>query len=205
MSASYLALLMVAWAVAAGSPGPATLAISGTAMAQGRRSALLLAAGVLTGSASWGCAAALGMSAVMYANAWLFEVLRYFGAAYLLFLAVKSLRSAFEAHTAPAPTTRGRFFLKGALLHLTNPKAIFAWGSVFSIALPAGSSSAEVWEVFALLLATSAIVFFGYAALFSVPVIASGYRRARRWFELTFAVMFGYASLRFLTSKIEPI
>ncbi|MBT8408749.1 MAG: LysE family transporter, partial [Alphaproteobacteria bacterium] len=63
--------------LAGGSPGPATLGIAGTAMASGRRAALAFALGILAGSASWGIAAALGLSAVMLANVWLFEVVRY--------------------------------------------------------------------------------------------------------------------------------
>src|SRR3546814_11448424 len=88
--------------VATASPGPATLAIAGTSMASGRRYGLALAAGVTTGSLTWSIAAAAGFSAVMLANAWAFEVLRYAGACYLLFLAFKSARSALTpAATAP--------------------------------------------------------------------------------------------------------
>lgn len=67
------AFLLLAWAVAGGSPGPATLAISGTAMAQGRAAAVTLAAGVVLGSASWGIAAGFGLSALMLANAWVLK------------------------------------------------------------------------------------------------------------------------------------
>ncbi|MEC7964563.1 MAG: LysE family translocator, partial [Pseudomonadota bacterium] len=46
-----LVFILIAWAVAGGSPGPATLAISGTSMGLGRRAGLTLAAGVVCGSA----------------------------------------------------------------------------------------------------------------------------------------------------------
>ena len=62
-------LLLIGWAVAAASPGPATLAISVAAMGGGRAAGLAMAAGVVAGSASWGIAAALGLSALMLANA----------------------------------------------------------------------------------------------------------------------------------------
>ena len=73
--------IVLGWMLAGGSPGPATLAITSTAMGQGRRAGLALASGVLIGSATLGFAAALGMAAVMMANAWIFEVIRYVGAA----------------------------------------------------------------------------------------------------------------------------
>ena len=60
-----LAALLAGWALAGGSPGPATLAISGTAMGQGRRAGLTIASGIVAGSASWGIAAALGVAALM--------------------------------------------------------------------------------------------------------------------------------------------
>src|SRR3546814_17381062 len=74
-------------------------------MASGRRYGLALAAGVMTGSLTWSIAAAAGLSAIMLANAWAFEALRYAGAAYLLFLAFKSARAAL---TAGAPALRDR-------------------------------------------------------------------------------------------------
>lgn len=196
MTLSALLLLCVGWAIAAGSPGPATLAISGTSMAHGRRAGLAIASGVLTGSAIWGIAAALGLSAVMMANSWVAEALRYFGAAYLLFLAVKSLRSAMRPKSLEATARKNRLYLKGALIHLTNPKAIFAWGSVFAIAVPIGASPAVIWEVYAAMISTSATVFLGYAILFSNPAIARGYKRLRRWFEFAFAGLFGAASVK---------
>lgn len=54
------ALLVFAWMVAGGSPGPATLAISGTSMGHGRKAGLTIAAGIVGGSASWGIAAGMG-------------------------------------------------------------------------------------------------------------------------------------------------
>ena len=88
MSDASLFLIVIAWMVAAGSPGPATLVISSTAMEHGRAAGLMVASGVLFGSASWGLMAALGISSLMVHYAWLFEFVRYLGAAFLLFLAI---------------------------------------------------------------------------------------------------------------------
>ncbi len=196
--------LLLGWALAGASPGPATLAISGTAMNQGRTAGLLLALGIVFGSASWGIAAGLGMSAVMMANPWVFELIRYAGAAYLGFLALKSLRRAWLGTKPGAPTRMGRGGLvwKGALLHLTNPKAILAWGSIYSIALPAGAQGAAIWQLFAILIATSAIVFLGYGILFSTPAISAAYRRLHRVFDAAFGLFFGVVAAKILTADI---
>ncbi|RLJ40807.1 threonine/homoserine/homoserine lactone efflux protein [Litoreibacter meonggei] len=206
MTGVELGLLLVAWAVAGASPGPATLAIAGTSMERGRAAGLAVAAGIVCGSASWGVAAALGMSALMLANAWLVEILRYAGAAYLMYLGIKALRSGLSNKPlASVQAKRGglrSIYLKGLLLHLTNPKAIFSWGAIFAIAVPPGSDMWVVWETFAALFVVSNLVFFGYALLFSTAAFIRGYQRMRRWFEISFGLMFGFAGLKILTARL---
>ena len=91
-----LTLILLASLVAVASPGPSTMAIAGTSMGSGRVAGLTLASGTMIGSFFWSISAALGLSAVMMAHAWLFEVMRYAGTAYLLFLAYKSAKSALS-------------------------------------------------------------------------------------------------------------
>lgn len=197
-----MSALLVGWMVAGGSPGPATLAISGTSMQQGRRAGLAIAAGVLFGSAMWGIAAGLGFSAIMMANAWLFELLRYLGAAYLMYLALKSLRSAWQGQSAvQGDIPQHKLFGKGALLHLTNPKAILAWGAIYAIALPSGADPMAVWSLFGWLFSGSIVVFFGYALLFSSGPIARSYLKTKRVFDAAFGLLFGFASLKILTAR----
>ena len=164
----------------------------------------MLAAGIVVGSASWGIAAALGMSAAMAANVWVLEIVRYLGAAYLLYLAIKSLRRAWQGSPPPAlkSAPRGKLFLKGLLLHLTNPKAILGWGAIYAIALPLDAPMAQVWVLFAMLICVSQLVFFGYAVLFSIPHISAAYRAAGRWFDTAFGLLFGAASLKILTTRL---
>ena len=204
MSTAPLLIVLIGWAIAAGSPGPATLAISGTSMSAGRRDGLILASGIVLGSATWGIAAAIGVGALMRANAWIFELVRYAGAAYLLYLALKSLKSAIQNKAAaPQKAKTGNLFSKGFLLHLTNPKAVLAWGSIYSIALPLDAPMEQLWALFGLLITTSTIVFLGYAVLFSTASIARTYSSLKRWFEFAFALLFGAASLKILTTEIE--
>lgn len=71
-----LPVILFAAFLAAGSPGPATLAIAGTSMSSGRPAGLALAAGVTSGSFIWSISAAFGLGAVMALNSWIFEVFR---------------------------------------------------------------------------------------------------------------------------------
>ncbi len=206
MSGAEFALFYVGWMIAGGSPGPATLSIAGTSMEQGRRAGLIFALGILAGSASLGLAAASGMGALMLANAWVFELLRYLGAAYLLFLASRALRSAMQPNSAMMVKSHSgsgaRIFSRGLLIHLTNPKAILTWGSVYSIILPRGASVGDIFWLFGMLYAGSIFIFLGYAVLFSSPSVVRGYQRMRRGFDFLFAGFFGAASIRILTLKV---
>ena len=208
MSAAAIALMLVAWGVAGASPGPATLAIAGTSMQHGRAPGLALATGVICGSACWGIAAALGMGALMLTHVWAVEVLRYVGAAYLIFLAFKAAKSAMSSKplTAIAGQNRSlrRHFTKGFLIHITNPKAIFAWGAIFAVGVPPAAGSVVIAQTFGALICVSCTVFWGYGVLFSNARTVRLYTQLRRWFEGAFAVLFGLAGLKILTTKIVP-
>ena len=197
-----LVALLVGWMLGAASPGPATLALSSTAMSSGRHPALALAAGITTGSAIWGMTAALGLSTIMLANLWLFEIIRWIGALYLLWLAIQAARRALSPQDLGAErVAKSNQYFRGLMLHLTNPKAVIGWGSVFAIALPPQASQMDVWVTFGYLITASALVFFGYAVVFAHARVATHYRASRRWFDTAFALLFGAASVRFMTLR----
>jgi threonine efflux protein len=203
----HLTLIMLAAFIAVASPGPAVMAIAGTSMRAGRRTGLIFASGVSTGSITWSIGAAAGLSAVMLANAWLIEIIRYFGAGYLLFLAAKSARSAMMPGTIEpqglASASARRAYARGLALHLTNPKAILFFGSLYSFGVPANATLGDLATIVVLVGIQSAIVLHGYAILFSNPAVVRGYLKLRRWFEGAFAAAFGYAGVTILTAKLQ--
>ncbi|KMO13562.1 LysE family translocator [Methylobacterium platani] len=206
-----LPLILAAAFVSSASPGPATLAIADTAMQSGRRAGLMLALGVTTGSLTWSIAAALGLAALMASSAWALEILRYAGAAYLMVLAFKSARGAIRGAPAAAASRPDagradarRAYARGLALHLTNPKAILFFGSLYTLGISARTSPAELALVIAAVGLQSALIFTGYAWLFSKSRMAAGYLRLRRWFDGAFAALFAGASLKILTARLTP-
>lgn len=199
-------LILTAAFMATASPGPSTLAIAGTAMAQGRARALALVSGIVCGSWSWSIAAALGLGAVMQANAWTFELLRYFGAGYLLFLAYKSARSAMTPGSAQLRSVSAGSYRaaygKGLAMHLANPKAILFFGALFSVGVPVSASPLQIASVVVAVGLQSICIFTAYALLFSNGRIVAVYLRLRRWFEGAFAVAFGIAGVALMVKKL---
>jgi threonine/homoserine/homoserine lactone efflux protein len=190
-----------------GTPGPANIAVAGTSMKAGRRMGLALASGVTTISLMWSITAASGLSALMLANAWIVEVIRYVGAGYLLFLGLKSAKSALTPHptllTGVAASSPWRAYVKGLAIHLTNPKAILFFGSIYSLGVPPTATFGEIATVVVVVGLQSALFFHGYAILFSSAPIARGYVKARRWFEAVFAAAFILLGLKILSAKLQ--
>ncbi len=199
-------LILFAALVATGSPGPATLAIAGTSMNFGRRHGIVMAFGILTGSFIWSFSAAFGMAALMYANAWLFDIFRYFGAAYLLYLAYKSFKSALSPKELILEKTVQfsirSAYLRGLAIHLTNPKVILFFGALYSMGVPSTVGIDGLLSIIFLVGIQSACLFIGYALLFSYVPVRHFYFKMSRAFDTVFAFFFGVAGIKILLSKL---
>ena len=176
-------------------------------MSSGRRQGLAIASGITTGSFIWSATAAFGLGALMLSNIWIFEFIRYCGGGYLLYLAYKSLRNAITS-TGPGPRpikadSLHTAYWRGIALHLTNPKAVLFFGSLFAIGVPTDASLTSLVIVMGAVGLQSLIVFHGYALLFSTNRITYAYFRLRRWFETAFAIAFGAAGIKILSARFQ--
>lgn len=204
----HLLLVFTAYIVGAASPGPSNMRIMGVAMHQGRQPALLLAAGVISGSFFWGSMAATGVSAILAQYAQALGVLKVVGSVYLLFLAFKAGRSALtsdehlEKGIAAAPSVSGfSLYQRGLLMHLTNPKALLGWIATMTLGLGPEATPTTVVIILAGCAMLSVTIFCGYAIVFSTEPMIRGYRRARRYIEGTLAIVFGAAGIKLLASR----
>jgi len=203
----HLALVFTAYIVAAASPGPSNMRIMGVAMHQGRQSALMIAAGVVSGSLFWGSMAATGVSAILAQYAQALIILKIFGGLYLLFLAYKACKSAMtsdekQGRSLDAVKASGfSLYRRGLLMHLTNPKALLGWIATMTLGLGPGATPATVAGILAGCAILSVTIFCGYALVFSTAPMVRMYRHARRWIEGTLALVFGAAGMKLLLSR----
>jgi threonine/homoserine/homoserine lactone efflux protein len=119
-----LGLFVVAAMVLAVTPGPAVLYIVTRSISQGRAAGVVSCLGVAVGGLVHVLAAALGLSAVLAASALAFDVVKYAGAAYLVYLGVRKLTQAPAATVEDAGGRRSllRVFRDGVVVNVLNPK-----------------------------------------------------------------------------------
>lgn len=105
-------------------PGPNTLYIIARSVQQGRRAGIISSLGVQVGSLIHITAAALGLSALLLSSALAFGVVRYAGAAYLIYLGIKTVLTKEKAGPSREveEASLSRVFYQGVVVNLLNPK-----------------------------------------------------------------------------------
>lgn len=116
-------LFVSAAAILALTPGPGILYVLGRTLHGGRREGVLSALRTFIGGSVHALAAALGLSAVLTTSATAFEVVRYAGASYLVYLGVSMIRSRRAIVTVQNSGNRSqRNLLQGIATEVLNPK-----------------------------------------------------------------------------------
>jgi threonine/homoserine/homoserine lactone efflux protein len=110
-----LALLLV--------PGPAVLYITARSANQGRLAGLVSVLAIETANFLQAVAATLGLSAILFSSALAFDVVKYLGAAYLIYLGVRKLVTPDDpAAEVVKPESLSRIYWQGLIVNLLNPK-----------------------------------------------------------------------------------
>jgi threonine/homoserine/homoserine lactone efflux protein len=150
-------------------PGPAVLYIVAHGIEHGRKAAVVSALGVETGAFVHALAATLGLSAILLSSATAFSAVKYAGAAYLIFLGVKTLiarESASEQQQTDARPKRLRdLYTRGTIVNILNPKvALFFFAFLPQFVDPdRGSAAAQTLFLGVLFVALAACTDCCYA------------------------------------------
>src|SRR5215468_2166061 len=124
ISHSSLLLFVAGAAVLLVIPGPAVTYVVSRSIGHGRAAGLVSVLGIVAGTLCHVVAATLGLSALLVSSALAFQFVKYLGAAYLIYLGIKTLRSSDQQLLASAgsETSLARIFGQGFLVNLLNPK-----------------------------------------------------------------------------------
>jgi threonine/homoserine/homoserine lactone efflux protein len=123
VDARLFTLFIAAALILAATPGPGIFYVLGRTLSGGRREGFLSSLGTFLGGLVHVFAAAVGLSALLVASAAAFTVVKFAGAAYLVWIGIGMIRSrnqAFDLATAPAPQLH--IFRQGVLTEMLNPK-----------------------------------------------------------------------------------
>ena len=124
IEASQLSLFLIASFALLITPGPAVLYIVARSMNQGRMAGIASVLGVETANFFHAFAAALGLSAILLSSALAFNVVKYLGAAYLIYLGARKIMS--KEDEAKTELNRhenlSRIYTQGFVVNLFNPK-----------------------------------------------------------------------------------
>jgi threonine/homoserine/homoserine lactone efflux protein len=169
-------------------PGPGVLYIVTRSLVQGRHSGLASVAGVALGNLGNAVGASLGLAALFAVSSLAFTIVKYAGAAYLVYLGIQALRSPGMERSPEAPRTvpLRRIFRDGFVVALLNPKtAVFFAAFLPQVMDPARSAMAQGAALGAMFVAIAAVTDTMYALAASgvAPALARAgtWRRAGRY------------------------
>jgi threonine/homoserine/homoserine lactone efflux protein len=123
-SHSALALFVSASIVFLVIPGPAVFYVVGRSIGQGRAAGLVSVLGIHVGTLIHVAAAAVGLSALLASSAAAFAVVKYMGAAYLIYLGVRKLRNeeSLDVSQEASGIKLRSIFVQGVVVNVLNPK-----------------------------------------------------------------------------------
>jgi homoserine/homoserine lactone efflux protein len=147
-------------------PGPAVLLISAYGFRGGFRAALAANAGIQSGNAIYILVSALGLGALFAASALAFDIVKALGAAYLIFLGIRTIWQAGKTREK-APGLLGKPYAQALLTQLGNPKAVLFFGALLPQFLnPHTPVLPQYAQMFAIIMIGETIIlgFYGWLA-----------------------------------------
>ncbi len=209
MISAFVAALVGIMAAQA-SPGPNMMAVAGAGLAQGRGKALLVVSGIATGSLIWAVAAAFGLGELFRRFPPVLTVLTFLGGAYLLWLAVRALRTAWKGEeralraNSRLLTGFGAWRL-GILVVLTNPKSALMWSAIATF-LYGAKLPVLAMLAFGPVVALSAMLIYGtYGVIFSSRLAGQLYERFARAIEFVFGAAFGCLGVLLIAAGVRAL
>lgn len=182
------------------SPGPNVLLMISTGLRSGSRAALTVVAGIMVASFVYLAVAAGGVIAAVTASPLLFALIRYAGAAYLLYLGLRLIIAAWRtpapdpdapSATDPSSAAQGQYFWQGFVTHISNPKAVLFWTAVLPQFIDTSVPvTAQVISLGLLGMAIDAVVLAAYGLSAAAARHSLLTAALARWLDLVAGIVF---------------
>lgn len=170
-------------------PGPNMGWLALLAAQRGRSVGLGAVAGVALGLTIAGTAAALGLAFIIKATPWLFQLLRFAGALYLVYLAWEAWRDAEADIDGGTGEPVLHYFSQGLISNMLNPKAYLFYAAVLPQFLPATDASwLDIATLTALYVAVATLVHGAIVLLAGSAGTVLNNKRRRKWLGRSAAV-----------------
>ena len=182
-------------------PGTGVLYTLAYGLGQGWRASVLAAFGCTLGILPHIAASIAGLAALLHTSALAFQVVKYLGVAYLLYMAWSILREggALQVSEKTAAVSSGKIVANGLLLNVLNPKLSLFFLAFLPQFVPAGAANAtgSMLMLAGIFMLLTFVVFVGYGAFASATRHYVISRPAvMRWLRRGFAGAFGLLGLR---------
>lgn len=182
-------------------PGTGVIYTLAMGLGQGRRAAIWAALGCTFGIVPHLAAATLGLAAVLHSSAMLFQLVKYAGVAYLLYLAYQAVKAGGALNVTPEERqiSGAKIAIRGSLINILNPKL-----SIFFLALlppflsgNLETAAAEMAFLGLVFMALTFVVFVLYGVFAATArVWFLGSETAMRWMSRSFAGIFAALAAR---------
>ncbi|MCY6382490.1 LysE family translocator [Hoeflea prorocentri] len=182
-------------------PGTGVIYTLAFGLSRGWRASVLAAFGCTLGIVPHIAASIVGLAALLHTSALAFQIVKYLGVAYLIYMAYGVLREggALDVKPEKSSSSAPKIIVSGFLLNILNPKLSLFFLAFLPQFVPAGAANAtaQMLVLAAIFMALTFVVFVGYGAF------ASATRRhvisrpaVMRWLKRGFAGAFGALGLR---------
>lgn len=202
-----LASLMAVFSFAIVAPGADTAMVMRQAMVHGRRAAILTSVGIGTSLMFHVTYTILGLGIIISQSLLLFGIIKWVGAAYLIYMGVMALRAGttdLSPASAEADASRQsafRAFGLGFLANALNPKPVLFFLSIFS-ALVSASTPGTVKFGYGLVMASCLIAWFvGVSFFMTTPRMRAVFSRMSKWINRASGLVFIAFGLKLAAAK----
>jgi RhtB (resistance to homoserine/threonine) family protein len=205
-----LASLMAIFSFAIVSPGADLAMVMRQSLMHGRREAIITSFGIGTALMMHVTYTVLGLGLIISKSIYLFNIVKWCGVAYLVYIGIKALRAGttkididMSAQDQQRKQSALKAFSLGFAANALNPKAVFFFLSIFSTVVSLHTPT-EVKLGYGVVMATALISWFiGVSLFMTTPKMRAVFSRASKWIDRTSGVVFIALGLKLAIAKAQ--